>query len=623
MPTPRALRCLRVGALCALILHAGPRAAAAQDTSAEELVGLWKAKRDFGPEARGPLVISKTAGGWNADFFGRVVAVRVDDSGLSFDLGEKGRFRAPMPQSGRPINGHWISPNSVIHGGKQASPVLLAADGRDRWRGIVTPRDDTFTLYLMLHQRDDGTIGAFIRNSERNIGRWYDIDHLVRRENTVELVGKWFGQGEERVLMSGPYDPETGRITLTLPGRGGAYDFQRDTDENSGFYPRGKNPERYTYRRPLAREDGWPTGDVKDANIDRAAIEQFIQLIIDTPMESMRTPMVEGVLVARNGKLVVEEYFHDEHRDKMHDTRSAAKSLTAVVVGAAMQAGVDLQLSTPVYQIMSGGQFPEGLDAQKRSMTLEHLLTMSSGFYCDDTDENAPGNEDKILEQTEEPDFYQLALALPMASSPGEKAVYCSINPHLALGLVEAASGEFVLDTFDRLIAGPMKFATYAWGLDPVGHPYGGGGVRLLPRDFMKLGQLMLNGGTWQGKRILSQEFAASSSSSLYHLRNVTYGYYWWVIDYPYKDRTVRAYYAAGNGGQSVVVIDELALVIAVYAANYAERAMFQVGAYIPNYILPCVREKGDDKSSPVTWQEFKSPYGRSDVNGPVVKPKG
>ncbi|HEU4928954.1 MAG TPA: serine hydrolase [Candidatus Krumholzibacteria bacterium] len=590
--------------------------------TADEFVGLWRAKRDFSADARGPLVVWKTSSGWNADFRGRVVPVRVNGSELSFDIEAKGGFRARVPKSGRAMTGHWISPNSVISGGRSATPITLSADGDSRWLGTVTPYEDTFTLYLMIQKRDDGTVGAFIRNSERNIGRWYDVDHVVRRENTVELVGKWFGQGEERVLLSGPFDPETGRLTLTLPGRGGSYDFERDTGDHSGFYPRGRNPEPYAYRPPLARDDGWPTGDVKDANIDRAGIEKFIQLVVDTPMESMRTPMVEGVLVARHGKLVLEEYFHDEHRDKLHDTRSAAKSLTAVVVGAAMQAGAPLELSTPVYQIMNGGQFPDGLDPQKRSMTLEHLLTMSSGYYCDDTDENAPGNEDKILEQTEQPDYYRLALALPMASAPGEKAVYCSINPHLALGVVGEATGEFVLDTFDRLVAGPMKMRTYAWGLDPVGHPYGGGGVRLLPRDFMKLGQLMLDDGMWQGRRILSKEFATAASSSLYHLRNVTYGYYWWVMDYPYKDRTVRAYYAAGNGGQSVVVIDELDLVIAVYAANYAERAMFQVGAYIPMYILPCVREKGDDPSTPVTWREFKSPYGRSDVNGPVAKPK-
>jgi CubicO group peptidase (beta-lactamase class C family) len=611
-----------ITAVATAVLMAGALDLAAQpEARAEELVGLWKAKRSFGPEARGTLIVTKSASGWSADFMGRVIPVRAENSELAFDLPNgQGSFSGRV-QKNR-IIGHWVSPNSPIHGGKEASPVSLAPDGANRWRGVVSPREDTFTLYLMVQERDDGTLGAFIRNTERNIGRWYDVDHVERRDHTVELVGKWMGQGDPRVLLSGTYDRESGILSFAMPGRGGTYDFRRDDDEQSGFYPRGQHPGRYVYQPPLTRDDGWPTGHLDDANISRAGIEKFMQMIIETPIESMRTPMVEGILVARHGKLVVEEYFYEEHRDKLHDTRSASKSLTSLVVGAAMQGGAPLELSTLVYQVMYGGKFPDNLDAQKQSMTLEHLLTMSSGYYCDDTDENAPGNEDKILEQTEEPDYYKIALNLPMAAAPGEKAVYCSINPHLALGVVAAASGESALDIFDRLIAGPMKFTTYAWGLDPVGHPYGGGGVRLLPRDFMKLGQLLLDEGMWQGRRVLSKEYAAAASSSLYHLRNITYGYYWWSQDYPYRDRTVRVFFAAGNGGQTVTVVPELDLVVAVQAANYAERAMFIVGSYVPNCILPCVREKGDDPNAPVTWREFKSPYGRSDVNGPVAKPK-
>jgi CubicO group peptidase (beta-lactamase class C family) len=68
--------------------------------------------------------------------------------------------------------------------------------------------------------------------------------------------------------------------------------------------------------------------------------------------------------------------------------------------------------------------------------------------------------------------------------------------------MLEREGGEPVLDVFDRLVADPMKIGTYAWPLDGAGHPYGGGGVQFLPRDFMKMGQLMLDGGTWQGRRM-------------------------------------------------------------------------------------------------------------------------
>lgn len=330
------------------------------------------------------------------------------------------------------------------------------------------------------------------------------------------------------------------------------------------------------------------------------------------PIDSVHAPEVQGVLMARNGKLVLEEYFHGEHRDKLHETRSAAKSMTATIVGAVIQAGAPLEMSTPVYKVMYGGTFPADLDAQKRAMTLEHLMMMRSGYFCDDGNENAPGNEDKMLDQREEGDYYKYTLRLPMDRQPGETSVYCSIDPNLALGVVSSATHESVLVSFDRLLAGPMQIATYAWPLSPAGQPYGGGGAQFLPRDFMKMGQLMLNGGTWQGRRILGNEFVKRASAPLHDFANIQYGYLWWNIEYPYKDRKVRAYFAGGNGGQVVMVIPGVDLVIAMYGGNYADRVGLRIQQdYVPNYILPAVREAGDDKNAPVTQREFVTPYGR------------
>src|SRR5262249_30889417 len=154
------------------------------------------------------------------------------------------------------------------------------------------------------------------------------------------------------------------------------------------------------------------------------------------------------------------------------------------------------------------------------------------------TNSDAPGNEDKILDQTDEPDFYRYTLNVPMATTPGTKAVYCSCNANLALAMVGRALGESPLYFFDREIAAPMQIQRYGWNLDPAQNPYGGGGIKFLPRDFMKFGQLMLNGGTWKGHRILTPEYVKRASSPLYHLRGRLYGYFWWGLEYPYKNRT-------------------------------------------------------------------------------------
>jgi CubicO group peptidase (beta-lactamase class C family) len=227
-----------------------------------------------------------------------------------------------------------------------------------------------------------------------------------------------------------------------------------------------------------------------------------------------------------------------------------------------------------------------------------------------------------MWDQTEEPDFNRYIMQTPLATPPGENAVYCSAVSNLALGMVGAATGEMPIYSFDRLVGAPMRITNYSWLLDPAGNPYGGGGVMFRPRDFLKFGQLLLNDGMWGGRRILSADFVERATSPLYNLRKIYYGYLWWVEDYPYKDRMVRAVRATGAGGQYITVIPELDLVVAVYAANYNSRIQGAIHNYMPQSILPAVRERGDDPNAPVADIEFKSPYGASKDGSRVTRPE-
>jgi CubicO group peptidase (beta-lactamase class C family) len=605
-----------------LLLFAVPLFA---QTAADDLTGLWKAKKRFGPEARGTLIVQRSGNGYVADMVGRIVPVAVAKGELSFSLpGGEGTFRGRLGGSGV-ISGHWYRPGTPLNTGRNGAPVSaslvrLTPDGPNRWRGTVNPTEDTFTLYLLLQKRPDGTMGALLRNFERDQGVVQGVERLVRDGNAVKVIGK--RRGKEQDVLSGAYDPEDHLLTLRWPGRGESYDFMRDGDD-SAFYPRGKNPGRYAYRPPPAFDDGWPVGTLESVDIDRPAMEALIQRILDMPMDSPDAPQFHGLLIARHGKLVLEEYFHGMDRDKLHDTRSATKSLTSLVVGAAMQAGVPLKLSSPVYEVMNGGAFPPDLEPQKRAMKLEDLLTMSAGYFCDDTNDAAPGNEETMAEQTAEPDFYRYTMAVPMATPPGENSVYCSAVANLALGMAGRAAHENPISLFDRLIGGPMKIRRYNWGLDPAGNPYGGGSTAMLLRDFAKLGQLLLNGGTWQGRRIVSRDFAARAGAPLYHLRKITYGYLWWSEDVPYKNRTVRAISARGAGGQSVTVIPAADLVVATFSGSFGSRkGMFAASTDLtPRTILPAVREPGDDPHAPVVERDFVSPYGAS-KDGSRVKPR-
>lgn len=603
---------------CALLLvgsspssaQVAPPSLGAVRAEAADLNGLWKAKRRFGPDERGELYIWHEPGGWFADFLGQRIAVKKSGKTLDFSLGEhRGSFRAAL--RGNALDrGQWFqsgSPANPAFG----STLIFRPVGTEKWVADVRPVDDTFTLYLMLSRQPNGSYAAFIRNPERNIGHNLGVSSLLLQDDVVELKGRRPGQQVDQIVMRGRFHTDPDTIVVHFPQRGGSFEFRRD-NEASNFFPRGKDAQPYAYRKPLALNDGWPIAQLSDVDIDQAAIERFVRWIIATPMDSVRAPEVRAVLVARHGKLVLEEYFHGYSRDRLFDTRSAAKSITATLVGAAMQAGMPVRLEDPVYSVMNDGSFPADLEPRKRKMELVDLLTMRSGIHCDDGDPTAPGNEEIMLDQEDEPDFYRWYLSRPTDRNPNERSVYCSGDPNLAIGVLWRATGEHPMDLFDKLLGKPLGMGRVAWYVTPSLQPYGGGSIQIHPRDFMKFGQLMLDGGVWSGRRVLSKDFAAQASSNLNRLNKIGYGYLWWTTQFPYRDRMVQAYWAGGNGGQGIMVVPELDLVIGMFGGSYGTRVGLEIQqAYPANHILPAVRLKGERMNGPVPVGTYELEYGR------------
>jgi CubicO group peptidase (beta-lactamase class C family) len=140
-------------------------------------------------------------------------------------------------------------------------------------------------------------------------------------------------------------------------------------------------------------------------------------------------------------------------------------------------------------------------------------------------------------------------------------------------------------------IGEPLQMRNYYMWLSPQADGYMGGGMRFRPRDFMKLGQLYVDHGSWHGSRIVSTEWVNRSTLPRYDMGpRSKYGYLWWMIEYPHNGRTLQAYFASGNGGNEVMVIPGLDLVIAVYGGNYNEAAGWEmVLRLIPQYVLPAV----------------------------------
>ena len=566
-----------------------PHHVAAQSQPAANLVGLWEAKRHFGPEVRGRLVLQSVGlpeqpypRGWRATIAGRSVGVEPNGDSISFAFRDgSGRFIGSFDPVNSKMTGHWIQPNMWLKGGEVASPLWFSRCGEHCFAADVVPLNDEYTFYLNVTRRPDGSIGAVLRNPERNLGLRLGPDRLELKDSIVTWLKK-DGRVINRAILRDSV------MTVFLGGRGGSYDFRR-VPENaySSFYPRGTPTAVYSYRPPMKQADGWPVGTVEDVGMSRDTISALIKELINAPIDSIGALKVHGILIARHGKLVLEEYFYGEHGEKPHDTRSASKTLTSIILGAAARAGTPIDVETPVYSTLR----PTGTnDPRKRSLRLKHLLTMSSGLACDDNDEASPGNEETVFVGAA--DWTDAVLKLEMLRDPGSEIVYCSAGAQLAGAVGARLTGRSMLSMMRDLVAEPLGIRHYYTGITPAQDAVLGGGWYFLPRDFMKFGQLYLNGGTWQSRRVVDPSWVKQSTAVRYQFgRRLKYGYLWWIIDYPFGKDSVQAYFASGLGGQEVMVFPSLDLVVAAFGGNYGddEANWATVVDLIPRYILKAI----------------------------------
>jgi CubicO group peptidase (beta-lactamase class C family) len=569
--------------MIAASLLAAPVAARGQDTT---LAGLWQSTRYTAPRARGELRITSNGSQWQATIGSRTAPVQVSGDSVHFSLPSTARFTGHFIRGRSAIMGQWIEVQT-------AQPVVMTACGAGCYSARIESDGNQFTFYMEVKPRPDGTLGAFLRNPERNQGRFIGLDHLVRQGNVVYLRNKADSTIEQGLIR------EDNKLSVYL--RGATHDFEKVKPGTfTYFYPRGFPTATYTYSAPRAKGDGWTVARARDVGMSEEKLAEMVRTIINSSVDSANAYRPHGIIVARHGKLVLEEYMFGGSAEQLHNTRSAAKTLVTVVLGAAMHAGMNVSPSTPVFSTM--GLNPATLDPRKRAVQLRHLITMTSGLDCDDwEDEYHPGSEEFLTNQDSIPDWLSVVVGLKMLREPGAKGVYCSINPFLAGNVIERATGKSFLDLAWDLVGAPLQMGRYLLVLDPVGHSYMGGGSAWTLRDFTKFAQLYANGGTWNGKRIVSSEWVRESlqprqglsplaETSYLAKSDLDYGYLWWSTPYKYQGREIRAYYASGNGGQFSVVIPDLDLVVGGFGGNYNDRGgFFLVKDVIPRWIIPAI----------------------------------
>lgn len=298
---------------------------------------------------------------------------------------------------------------------------------------------------------------------------------------------------------------------------------------------------------------------------------------------------IGSVVVAQRGEIVYEKYFEGD-ADTLRDTRSVGKSVTSILAGIAIDEKL-LALDTPVFRAFPGPH--ANPDPRKEKIVLEDLITMSSIAECNDWNDYSRGNEERMYPMEDWAAFY---LDLPVRGLPWKRDKsarpfsYCTSGVFV-LGQMIARAAKMPVDEFARVrLFEPLGITRSEWAYSPLGLAMTGGGLRLTSRDWAKLAQLYANGGVWNGKRIVSEEWVARSTRK--HARvddESDYGYLWWLV----KWGGVPAYSMQGNGGNKVAVLPERDLVVVITSTNYSTRGMHeQTTKLLTDYILPATSPK-------------------------------
>jgi CubicO group peptidase (beta-lactamase class C family) len=267
-------------------------------------------------------------------------------------------------------------------------------------------------------------------------------------------------------------------------------------------------------------------------------------------------PRLHSLLASRRGEIVLERYFNGARAARAANVKSVSKSVVSALVGIALDrkllAGPEMPITT---------YFPDlakDPDPRKRRITIEDLLTMRSGL------ETTSNRNYGAWVQSR--NWVQHALAKPLFAMPGTEMQYSTGNTHLLSAILtratQTSTWQFAQDTLAR----PLGFTLPRWPQDPQGVYFGGNDMLLTPRQMLTFGELYLHGGRTAQGQIVSQQWVERSfvPRAVSPISGQQYGYGWWMRELAGR----QAYFAWGFGGQYIILVPDLDLVVVTTSAS-------------------------------------------------------
>lgn len=286
----------------------------------------------------------------------------------------------------------------------------------------------------------------------------------------------------------------------------------------------------------------------------------------DALTRKLKKGQVKTCLIQQGDRLVVEYFKSHKAEHSAHAIHSCTKSVTSLLAGICIDQGLIESIHTPIGEYF--GSYLAGADSEKSAITVAHLLTMTSGI---DWREFGEWQYWSPMEYSR--DILGAALERPLVDEPGTRMNYNSGSTNLLSAIVQQASGMTMAEFAQKNLFAPLAIEKPRWQ-EKNGITLGANGLQLKAPDFLKVGLLCLRGGTWNGRRIVSEQWIRESTQPrfLTYPEIGHYGYHWWssTLGHDGSADALPYLFAMGLYGQFVVVVPSLDLV-AIVNGNHTD----------------------------------------------------
>lgn len=316
--------------------------------------------------------------------------------------------------------------------------------------------------------------------------------------------------------------------------------------------------------------------------------EQLAEL--DAKVEAGEYGAINSLLIWHDGSLILESYYGGTGPDTMSQVYSVTKSITSAAIGQALAEGAITNLDETLLDYLPESDTIENLDGRKTRITLEDLLTMRAGFAWDESSTIYGDANNDVTQMTNSTNWIQYMLDQEMATEPGTAFTYNSGVTMLLGAILEEATGQTTEDYVAAYLFAPLEITEWRWQETPTGRSNTGWGLFMRPADMVKIGQLYLQQGAWQGEQLIAKNWVEQSTQPLVPVSEMhDYGYHWWrfadenpiVADLNVND----LFFAWGFGGNFIFVVPHLDLVVVTTAENFVNAEQFW--SVLPEHIFP------------------------------------